>query len=227
MTVEGTTVPVDEDGQRPRVRMSGQARRAQLISIGRTLFAEKGYEAASVEEIAERAKVSKPVVYEHFGGKEGLYAVIVDHEVARLLERVTKALEADHPRVALEQAADAFLSYIEDEAEGFRILVRDAPVVGSTGSLSAVIGDIAANVEHVLAREFKARGYDRRMAPVMARALVGMVALTGQWWLDAGKPSRRVVAAQLVDLAWNGLKDLDKEPLKRRPTNGAPSRART
>ena len=196
--------------------MSGQARRAQLISIGRTIFAEKGYEATSVEEIAERAKVSKPVVYEHFGGKEGLYAVIVDHEVAHLLQRITIALEADHPRVALEQAAEAFLSYIEDEAEGFRILVRDAPLVSSTGSLSAVIGDIAANVEQVLAREFKARGYDRRMAPVMARALVGMVALTGQWWLDVGKPSRRVVAAQLVDLAWNGLKDLDKEPLKKR-----------
>ena len=204
------------DLREPRVRMSGQERRAQLIGVGRTLFAERGYEATSVEEIAERAKVSKPVVYEHFGGKEGLYAVIVDHEVTHLLQRITKALGAPHPRVALEQAADAFLSYIEDEEEGFRILVRDAPLGTVTGSLPTVMGDIATAVEGLLAKEFKERGYDRKIAPVIARALVGMVALTGLWWLDAGKPSRQVVAAHLVNLAWNGLKDLDPDPFKSR-----------
>ncbi|MCA1830235.1 MAG: TetR/AcrR family transcriptional regulator [Actinomycetota bacterium] len=202
------------DLQEPRVRMSGQERRAQLLRIGRALFAERGYEAASVEEIAERAKVSKPVVYEHFGGKEGLYAVIVDHEVTHLLQRITAALEAQHPRVALEQVADAFLSYVEDEEEGFRILVRDAPLGTATGSLPTVMGDIGAAVESLLAKEFKARGYDRKIAPVLARALVGMVALTGLWWLDAGKPSRQVVAAHLVNLAWNGLKDLEPDPIR-------------
>ena len=206
-------VPVQDA---PRVRMSGQERREQLIRIGRAVFAERGYEAATVEEIAERAKVSKPVVYEHFGGKEGLYAVVVDREVRAILTRITRALNATHPRVALEQAAEAFLSYIEDEADGFRILLRDAPLGSETGSLRSVIGDIAAAVEHLLAREFKQRGYDRKIAPVMARALVGMVAVTGQWWLDEGKPSRKVVGAHLVNLAWNGLKDLDPEPTKPR-----------
>ncbi|HAM21143.1 MAG TPA: TetR family transcriptional regulator, partial [Actinobacteria bacterium] len=55
--------------------MSGSQRREQLVAVGRKLFAAKGYEAVSVEEIAAKAEVSKPVVYEHFGGKEGLYAV--------------------------------------------------------------------------------------------------------------------------------------------------------
>ncbi|MFN2640647.1 MAG: TetR/AcrR family transcriptional regulator, partial [Actinomycetota bacterium] len=91
---EGVVVPFPVGEERPRVRMSGQERRAQLINVGRAIFAERGYEATSVEEIAERAKVSKPVVYEHFGGKEGLYAVIVDREVANLLRSITKALEA-------------------------------------------------------------------------------------------------------------------------------------
>ena len=67
------SVPVTE-----RVRMTGKERREQLIVVGRTLFAEKGFEAVSVEEIALSAKVSKPVVYEHFGSKDGLYAVVVD-----------------------------------------------------------------------------------------------------------------------------------------------------
>ena len=61
--------------------MTSAERREQLIVIARGLFAQKGFEATSVEEIAARAEVSKPVVYEHFGGKEGLYAVVVDREV--------------------------------------------------------------------------------------------------------------------------------------------------
>ncbi|MDZ7577616.1 MAG: helix-turn-helix domain-containing protein, partial [Candidatus Nanopelagicales bacterium] len=71
---------------RTRVRMSGQQRREQLITVARHLFAQKGYETVSVEEIAAEAQVSKPVVYEHFGGKEGLYAVIVDREMNTLLD---------------------------------------------------------------------------------------------------------------------------------------------
>jgi AcrR family transcriptional regulator len=60
-----------------RIRMSAAQRREQLIAIGRQLFAERGFDATSIEEVAARAKVSKPVVYEHFGGKEGLYAVVI------------------------------------------------------------------------------------------------------------------------------------------------------
>ena len=61
-----------------RVRMTSAERREQLIAVSRSLFASRGFEGTSVEEIAARAQVSKPVVYEHFGGKEGLYAVVVD-----------------------------------------------------------------------------------------------------------------------------------------------------
>jgi AcrR family transcriptional regulator len=196
--------------------MSGQQRREQLIRVGRTVFADRGYAAATVEEIADRARVSKPVVYEHFGGKDGLYAVVIEREVGNVIARIRVALEAPGPREALERAADAFLGYIEDERDGFRVLVRDAPIGESPGSLAGVIADIAARVEGLLAREFSGRGYDEKIAPVMARALVGMVALTGQWWLDVGKPSRKVVAAHLVNLAWNGLRGLEKEPVTRR-----------
>ena len=67
-----------------RKKLTAAARRAQLIEVGRSVFAQKGYEATSVEEIADCAKVSKPIVYEHFGGKEGLYAVVVDREARDL-----------------------------------------------------------------------------------------------------------------------------------------------
>lgn len=206
-------VAADAPGSR-RVRMSGSERREQIIATARLSFASKGYEATSIEEVAQRAGISKPVVYEHFGGKEGLYAVVVDREVRGLLDRVMGALDADHPRAKLEQAASALLGYVEEEPDGFRILVRDSPAMSATGTFASLIGDIATKVEHILAAEFKSRGYDVKLAPLYSHALVGMVALVGEWWLDEGKPKRAEVATHLVNLAWNGLGSLDPKPVK-------------
>ncbi|MBB3050545.1 AcrR family transcriptional regulator [Prauserella isguenensis] len=195
-----------------RVRMTGTERRQQLLNVARALFAEKGYDGTSVEEIARRANVSKPVVYEHFGGKEGVYAVVVDREARAILDRMVSSLHADHPRAMLEQAANALLGYVDESHEGFRILVRDSPVASSTGTFSTLLNDIASQVEDIFGEEFSARGYDGKLAPLYAQALVGMVALTGQWWLDAHKPKRDEVVAHLVNLAWNGLSNLEHKP---------------
>ncbi|MET0740295.1 MAG: TetR/AcrR family transcriptional regulator [Candidatus Nanopelagicales bacterium] len=193
--------------------MSGKERRAQLVDVGRKIFAEKGFEGTSVEEIAQKAGVSKPVVYEHFGGKEGLYAVVVDREMQRLLDGVTSALTGGHPRELLEQAAFALLDYIEESADGFRILVRDSEVGTTTGNFASLISDIATQVEHLLNAEFKTRGFDTKVAPMYSQMLVGMVALTGQWWLDVRKPKKPEVVAHLVNLAWNGLSRLEPKPV--------------
>ena len=197
---------------RPRVRMTGPQRRQQLLDVGREVFAQRGYDGTSIEELAARADVSKPVVYEHFGGKEGLYAVVVDREMSHLLEQVTGALTAGHPRELLEQAALALLTYIEDETDGFRILVRDSPVASTTGTFSSLLNDIASQVEYILAREFRSRGFEPKLAGLYSQALVGMVALTGQWWLEVRKPKRDEVAAHLVNLAWHGLSHLEQKP---------------
>ena len=202
----------DQPQERRRSRMTSAARREQLIDVGRTLFAERGFEATSVEEIASKAGVSKPVVYEHFGGKEGLYAVIVDREMQKLLGSIEETLTGDHPRRLLEQAALALLTYIEQDTDGFRILVRDSPVATSTGTFASLIVDIAGQVEHLLAGEFKARGFDAKFAPMYSQMLVGMVALTGQWWVDVRKPKKADVAAHLVNLSWNGLRGLEAKP---------------
>jgi AcrR family transcriptional regulator len=192
--------------------MTGKERRQQLLDIGRALFAERGFEAASIEEIAARAGVSKPIVYEHFGGKEGLYAVVVDREMQSLLDRVTSALTAGHPRELLEQAALALLTYVESEPDGFRILVRDSPVASTSGTFSSLLSDIASQVEYILAGEFKRRGFEPKLAGLYSQALVGMVALTGQWWLEARRPKRDEVAAHLVNLAWHGLSGMEPKP---------------
>lgn len=222
MTTAGNTDPLSDPrpaGQprvgHPRVRMTGKERRVQLLDVGRELFAERGFEATSIEEVAARAKVSKPVVYEHFGGKEGLYAVVVDREMRSLLDRFTHSLTSTPsggPRELLERAALTLLDYIEDETDGFRILIRDSPVGGSSGTFSGLINDIASQVEYLLADEFKARDYQPKLAGLYSQALVGMVAMTGQWWLEVRLPKKAEVAAHLVNLAWNGLSHLDPRP---------------
>jgi AcrR family transcriptional regulator len=215
--MERVTEPREKDiATAARSRMTGKQRREQLIEVGRKLFADKGFEATTVEEIAAKASVSKPVVYEHFGGKEGLYAVVVDREIAALLNGITGALSADlSSRETLERAAMALLEYIETSTDGFRILVRDSPTGQATGSFASLISDVASQVEHILAAEFKRRKLDPKAAPLYAQMLVGMVALTGQWWLDSRKMKKADVAAHLVNLAWNGLAGLEKKPTLR------------
>jgi AcrR family transcriptional regulator len=203
----------DARTKRPqRHRMTSAERREQLLEIARALFAERGFEGASIEEIATRAGVSKPIVYEHFGGKEGLYAVVVDREVRTLLSMMRSSLTAGRPRELLEQATFALLDYIDSSSDGFRILVRDSPLGSDSGSFGSIIGDIASRVEYILEAEFRNRGLDADYAPMYAQMLVGMVGTTGQWWLNARKAAKSDVAAHLVNLAWNGLSGLEKAP---------------
>jgi AcrR family transcriptional regulator len=114
--------------------------------------------------------------------------------------------------VLLERTALALLEYIEQNTDGFQILVRDSPVAQATGTFSSLIGDVATQVEHLLADQFTKQGLDPRTAPLYARMLVGMVALTGQHWLDSRSPDKAEVAAHLVNLAWNGLGGLERRP---------------
>ncbi len=192
--------------------MTGRERREQLLDIGRRLFAERGLDGTSIEEIAARADVSKPIVYEHFGGKEGLYAVVVDREVERFLAMATRLLGGENTMENFEVAAVGLLRYIQDNSDGFRILVRDSNPSSGSGTFASLISDIASQVEYILGDLLKDRGYDPKLAPMYAQMLVGMVAFTGQWWLDARKPELEVVAAHLVNLAWNGLSKLDPKP---------------
>ena len=192
--------------------MSGKDRREQLLGVGRSLFAEKGFEGTSVEEIAATAGVSKPVVYEHFGGKEGLYAVVVDREMSALLDGITSSLTNNRSRVRVERVALALLTYVEERTDGFRILIRDSPASIASGTYSSLLNDAVSQVASILAGDFSRRGLDPELAPLYAQALVGSVSMTAQWWLDTREPKKEVVAAHLVNLCWNGLMHLEDDP---------------
>jgi AcrR family transcriptional regulator len=193
-------------------RLPATERRAQLIDVGREIFAKRGFEAVSVEEIADRAKVSKPLIYEHFGGKEGLYAVVVDREMDYVVRRIVEAISEGSPRQRVESATLAFLTYVKDHPDGFAVLSQDSPLTSSRGTLSSLLNDLAERVGHVFAGAFKAAGFDEKAAPIYAHALVGMVTFVGKWWTEERKPAITEVAKHLSALAWMGLRHLPKRP---------------
>lgn len=194
-------------------RLTAAARRAQLIEVGRATFAERGYEATTVEEIAARAKVSKPILYNHFGGKEGLYAVVVDREVEYILERIAEAVSTGTARERLEQAVLAYLTYVKERPEGFAVLLRDAPPLRQSGEMPALMHDLADRIGEVFTAQFRKAGYDSKAAPIYAHALVGMVAFVGPWWTESKKSlSVETTASHIAALAWMGLRHLPKKP---------------
>ena len=194
--------------------MTSYQRREQLIEIGRSLFASKGFEAVSVEEIAATAKVSKPIVYEHFGGKEGLYAVVVDREMRALTDTLVNALSDPqaHPRQIVERTALALLTYVEENAEGFRVLTRDSPKTDPASSFNSLLGDIALRVEDILAEAFKRQHLPAKGVPYYAQMLIGMTVYTCQYWADQRRLSKEQLAAHIVNLAWHGLSRMEAKP---------------
>ena len=194
-----------------RTRLTAVERRNQLVQVGRAVFAEKGYEGTSVEEIAERAKISKPIVYEHFGGKEGRYAVIVDREMEYVIGQISEAIGTGTPRDRIEGAALAFMRYVQERPDGFAVLKRDSP---SNSGLANLLAEVAERVGNVLRSEFKRAGYDTRAAPLYAQALIGMVTFVGQWWEENSKMSAEEAASHISALAWMGLRHLPPKPAK-------------
>jgi AcrR family transcriptional regulator len=200
--------------------MTSQQRREQLIAVARTLFAERGMEGTSIEDIAQAAAVSKPVIYGHFGDKGGLYAVVVDRETSRLDAAIQGAIHTPnaHYREVIERGAFALLDYIDEFPEGFRIISRDPinrdPTSADPGetSFSSILNDIASSVEDMLLPEFEWRGFEPSLAGPLSQALVGLVAMAGQYWLETREPAKEELVRQLVNLAWNGLANLETDP---------------
>lgn len=189
--------------------MTGPQRRAQLIEVSRGIFATKGPDAASMEEIAAAAGVSKPVVYEHFGTKERLYEIVVQHEMEVLDSTIRQALSLGRSRYRIEQAVLALLTYVEENPEGFSIISRDP---GIAGGYETLLNNATESVTPILADAFVRAGFDPSMAVLYGNCLVGMVSQTARWWLEKRSPDKETVAAHIVNLCWNGLAGMESAP---------------
>lgn len=191
--------------------MTGSQRRAQLISIGRAAFAERGLDGVSVEEIAVRAGVSKPVIYEHFGGKDGLYKAIIEEDAAELEVTILEAISHGRWRERIEGSIVALLTFVEENTDGFLILVH-GQVPGEERTFSTLLNKSIAQVSSFLGVAFKHRGLDPSIAPLYAQAIVGTASNTALWWLDQRSPDKYTVAAHISNLAWNGLRGMEATP---------------
>src|SRR5688500_14398288 len=195
-------------------RLSAAERRAQLMQVGRTVFAETGFETASLEVIAQRAGVTKPIIYEHFGSKEGLHAAIVEREMDALVTRVSEAMSDGSARARFEGAVVEVMTYAAEEPAGFAVLTRETPMPARPG-LSRVIARWTERAGALFSRELARGGYDRKPAPIYAAALLGMVTQVGRWWAAEGrKVSRDQVVRHVAALGWMGLRHLPKTPAR-------------
>jgi AcrR family transcriptional regulator len=187
------------------------AEREDLIVKGRAVFAAHGYDVSLLKLAALCGLASRNKVRAHFRDKAGFYEAIVACEVEKVLAVVRNAVDGDSPpRETLERVARGLVDYVEENPDGFRILMRDSP--RDVPDVMTLMGRVTTQVEHLLADEFRRRGLATTSAPLYAQMLVGMLGQTGLYWLDhraAGDgPTRRELEEALVNLAWNGLRHL-------------------
>ena len=196
----------------PKRRLSGAGRRKQLIEVGLQTFAELGYEGTTVEEVARRAKITKPLIYEHFGGKDGLYRVIVEQEAGYVTNIISEVIASGSPRTRIAAAALAFLEYVRDHPAGFAVLAHDAP---ASRSYASMLSEIADRIGRIFTNDFMEAGIDTGVANIYAHALIGMVTFVGQWWAEDQSVSIEEVASHITTMAWVGLENLPQPPQSR------------
>jgi AcrR family transcriptional regulator len=176
-------------------------REPQILEVAGRVFAARGYHAASMDEIAAAADVTKPLVYSYFGSKEGLYVAYIERSGRDLLGRLRRAADPSAPpRERLEAGIVEFLGFVEERRDGWRVLysqaaARGGPLAEEVASLRAAI---AAMIGRLLSEAVPARDG-------VAHAVVGAGESLANWWLANPEVPREQVARLLVDLGTRGL----------------------
>ena len=192
-------------------RLSRPARRQQLLGAAQEVFVASGYHATAMDEIADRAGVSKPVLYQHFPSKLELYLAVLDRHVDALVDAVSQALvmtEDNKQRVAGVTAA--FFSFVDTDGEAFRLVfesdLTSEPLVRDR--VARMTAACAEPISVVIAEDTGLPDHEARMLGI---ALVGQAQVTARWWLTNGRPIPREDAARLVSsLSWRGIRGFPK-----------------
>jgi AcrR family transcriptional regulator len=174
-------------------------RREQLIlDVAGHVFARAGYDAAAMDEIADRAGVSKPMLYTYFGSKEGLYLAYVDRAGGELLERLVGARPAGSGSAAMLRARiGEFLSFVEEHADGWRVLFRELVSTRPFAERVAELRERIVRAIRVMVEDGvggSCSGYPPPAADAIAHAVVGAGESLANWWLDHPDVPRDAVA---------------------------------
>jgi AcrR family transcriptional regulator len=207
VTTTGSDVPAR--GQ----RLPRPARRKQLLGAAQEVFVAQGYHAAAMDDIAERAGVSKPVLYQHFPGKLELYLALLEEHAAGLVKRVRDALESttnNKERVAA--SITAYFDFVDGDGEGFRLVfesdLRNDPVVRER--VERMTQECVEAITETIAHD---TGFRAEEAQLLSVGLTGMAEIGARWWLASEDRLAKDRAVELlVSLAWRGISGAPLHP---------------
>ena len=204
---------VQDTDERPRAakaatgRLPRSARRNQLLGAAEEVFVAQGYHAAAMDDIAERAGVSKPVLYQHFPGKLELYLALLDKHCDALVEAIRTALEATTDnKLRVQATTEAYFAYVAAESGAFR-LVFESDLTNEDAvreRVEAVTRATATLVSRVIAED---TDLPEEEAMLLAVGVCGLCQITARFWLAQGGTIPKDEAVRLVSsLSWRGLK---------------------
>jgi AcrR family transcriptional regulator len=199
-----TAAATTTDSERTRRR---QRRRAELLDVADRVIQRRGV-VVSMDEIASEAGITKPVLYRHFGDKDGLYEALTERYVDELKLALKPAIEAEEPRERLAAAIDAYLSYVEREPARYRFLLHASEQPRTAGTVAEFrrrhIGECAFTAEDNLRRA----GMDPGFAEPWAECVSGMVRAAGTSWLETRSLPRERLVDYLTTILWDGFSSL-------------------
>jgi AcrR family transcriptional regulator len=198
----GTTDQKPRGGRLPR-----RERRAQLLDSALEVFVAQGYHAAAMDDIAERAGVSKPVLYQHFPGKLDLYLALLDAACDDVIDNCRQALAATHDnKTRVAAAMAAFYAYVAADGGAFRLVfesdLTSEPAVRE--HVERVTTECAAMIADVIHDDTGLPGEASRL---LAVSLVGMAQVSARFWISEAAGINQAEAVELVSgLAWRGIR---------------------
>lgn len=192
-------------------RLPRDERRAQLLIAALEVFTVAGYHSAAMDEIADKAQVSKPVLYQHFPSKLDLYLAVLDLHIDSLVFAIQKAIASNRENSSRVAATvDAYFGFIDSEGEAFRLLFESdmnlEPQVRER--LNRMTYDCAAAVSAVISID---TGLGKEESMMLAVGIIGTVQTTARHWLDRDGKIDRTRATELVmNLIWRGISGFTK-----------------
>lgn len=191
-------------------RLPAAERRRQLLGVAMEVFAENGYHGTSMNEVAEAAGVTKPVLYQHFASKEALYRELVDDLGARLERAILGAVSvADGPRQQVEAGFQAYFRWATSEGPAFQVLFAEH--TRSDPQLATALSKVESLVADRVASLIDIEGLTDRERHVLAYGVVGLAESISRNWITLGLGSGTdadAFAGQVAQLAWSGLRGI-------------------
>ena len=199
----------------PRRRMAAEDRRVLILESAREAFAEGGYHSTSLEGIAERAGVSKALLYEHFDSKRQLHAAMLETHVRELLERINAALaDAEPGEERMRAGLEAFFTFLEDRRGAAAILLRNTGDPDVLEWLDRLRDGVAAAIVTLMTEEVEAVFADdpelRRMVEMIAQQQIGAIQSLADWWGEHREVPKERLVTTAMEFAWVGLDRLSQ-----------------